>query len=83
MKFSDLNDDEKMALLLGLKNNLALEHFFAALEQTAMSRAIHAPLTDDETRAAACAEVRAIRGVKINLAETINDVERSIKKSRA
>jgi len=44
-----------------------------ALERAAMERAVYAPLTDHDTRAAALAEVRAIRSFRSNLEAALRD----------
>ena len=44
-----------------------LKQIFTELEQTAINIAVNAKITDDETRAASLAEVRAIRSVQRKL----------------
>jgi FixJ family two-component response regulator len=83
MKFTELHDEVKLTVLSDLKGNSAVDYLFSVIEDQAMNRAVSAAMTDNEMRAAACAEIRAIRSFKTNLLETINDTERSIKKSRA
>ncbi len=45
------------------------------MEQTAMNDGVYAGKTDDETRAAAMAEVRAIRALRSKLSSIIQDDE--------
>lgn len=54
-----------------LLGNALLNAAFDALEKSALEGAVHAPMSDDETRRALLGEVRAIRSVRRKLRQAL------------
>lgn len=63
-----------------LKNNDLLTRILDACSQAAWLAAVHAPITDDETRRAACAEVRAVLTITQRISDAITAAEANSRK---
>lgn len=68
-----MRPDERKALAQQIVSNPLTDIILDAIERDAIERGVFAPMTDDEARAAAMAEVRAIRAFRQNLAAALRD----------
>lgn len=68
-----MDKQERKSLAEQIITNPLTETLLAEIEKSAMETGISAKLTDDETRAAAMAEVRAVRAFRRNLLQCARD----------
>jgi len=68
-----VNEHERRSLAEQILTNPLFPLVMNRLEQDAVERGVDAAMTDNEMRAAAMAEVRAIRAFRSNLAAMLRD----------
>lgn len=68
-----MTPDERAALAQSILDNPLFPVVLDKLERDATDRCINAPMIDHDLRAAAAAEVRAIRAFRANLAAALQD----------
>lgn len=68
-----MTPNERRSLAEQITTNPLYDETLSMLEAAAINRGVYAALTDDETRAAAMAEIRAIRAFREHLAAALQD----------
>ena len=68
-----MRPEDRKALAEQILSNPLTALVLADLERDAVERGVYAPMTDHEARAAAMAEVRAIRAFRQNLEASLQD----------
>jgi hypothetical protein len=68
-----MTPDERRSLAEQITTNPLFHETLSVLETAAIDRGVYAPMTDDDTRAAAMAEIRAIRAFRQHLEAALQD----------